>query len=201
MFSNVGNIYTVQTGVRSTEQTDASLKMQHHQPVFGKDNKHRSKQEFRGDSTTILKGRDQNAISIDAIHNFLAGLVQEKPHSGQNSIEKDDFTPSLFDTINNEKLARVRRRYEAAKVINAYEHAMHAAQSTNVHSINQSNKTSLGLQNINNAELYSLIKDVETLRKQGLQAIQIKKQKSFMESLLTAIDDEKSRRKSTPATF
>lgn len=201
MFSNVGNIYTVQTGIRSLERVDAGLKMQHQQPVFKKDDKQKSKQNPRGSATTILKERDQSAISIDAIHDFLATVVQTKTPARQNTIDQDNFTPSLFDAIDNEKLNRLRRRYEAAKVTKAYEHASHTSQNTKIHSIDKSNKASLGLQNINNGELYTLIKDIETLKKQGLQTISIKKQNTFMESLVVAIDHEKTKRKFIPQEF
>lgn len=201
MFTNVGNIYTIQTGVRSAEKTDASLRMQHHQPVFKKDNEYKQKQKHRGSTTTILGGESQNSISIDAVHDFLASIVQTQTNKRQTQAQTDDFVPSLFDTIDNERLNKIRRKYEAAKVINAYEHATHTTQNSQIRSIDRSNKTSLGLQDIKNDELYTLIKDIETLKKQGLQAIQIKKQKTFMESLVTAIDEEKSRRKFIPPAF
>lgn len=193
MFSDVGHIYAAgHSLIGEAETADARLQMQRRAQMFPKKNKKQkdSTQESAGEYVYDPLG---NTIAMDAIYDFLTNLVRSTDHLDMSLVNaQQDDLPSLFDTVGGARLLEIKRKYAAAKAANAYEHAAHTAQNARTHRIDQSNKSYLGLQNVTNSQLYSLIKDVDTLRKRGVDAIAVPRKSSFLESLLLAVEEAKA---------
>jgi len=201
MFSDVGNIYAPQNGLlREAEVTDTRQQMQRREPLFFKKRKNQRKHDDQSESEFSLPAQEDNEIPIDTIYEFLANIVQSGPRDDKDTDPQSQTSmPSLFDTLAENKLLQIRRRYEAARAAHAYAHAAHTAQNSRVHHIDSSNKTCLGLSSISNKQLYSLIKDIDDLRRHGVTTLMIRRHKSFLESLLECVETEKQRLKDTKA--
>ncbi len=189
MVSDVGNIEPPKPGfTREAETADARLQMRHKDPEYHKNNKKKKK---KGSDTPInVTNSTENTISIDAIYDFLSNIAQSNAYTGNSTDKTFEELPDMFHTMATNKLRKIRNSYESAKAANAYEHAAHTAQNTNTHNIDKSNKDSLGLKNISNKQLYTLIKDIDSLRKQGVQTLSIRKKSNFLKSLILAVEEE-----------
>lgn len=187
MFSNLGPLF--KTTFRQAESNDTRLHIPHEE----RDNPNRNKDEPEKDKEGTV-WEDDTIVSLEALRSFLINFLKTLP-GGEDLAQ--------FEAKRQEE-ERVRKRppqsERPANTRNAK--AVRAYQSMAQHVDDQGNKEDSGKNGKGNEvqqpvasllksqelrDIHGLIDDLESLKRQGIEQVHIKKADTFLEALKNAV--------------
>lgn len=184
MFSQLGPLF--KTAFRQAESTDARLEIRREEKQDqGKKREHKEESAAEGDLW-----EDSTTVSVEALKTFLIEFLKSKGQETEEERRSVEKAPSAYTPAPLQATTTM-----AARAMKAYgSHTLTPAPPPT--EPRQTTDETVNLADLLAADelraMHALIRELESLSRQGLQTLTIEKQDTFLGALVTAVEQAKS---------
>lgn len=192
MFSQLGPLF--KTTFRQAESTDTRQDIKHYEKDDG-----RKKREQEDRQETSEFWEDTTSVSTEALRTFLVNFLKTIPEEadGRLSESAPEAPEEKIQEYRAPKTSVTARALHAYQSMNEKTHTGSPPPRPEPENMPDTAQSADGVSLLPGSDvriIHTLIDDLKTLSEGGLETLTIQKADSFLDSLVTAVNLEKSRR-------